>query len=136
MKENKEIIGIVQKIKANRKSLTILNKWYNSFTLLPEELEEGDKVKITFVEKQVDDVIFNNIKSIELIGSESKEIENKDIDKSAKSEIKPLRDSTTINNLAMCSKDIFIAMEGKKSLKEVTTEVIASYKQIVENISK
>lgn len=136
--QTKEVVGIVSKIKSNRKSLTINGTWYNSFTILNEDLSEGDKVKVIFSEKAVGDKIFNNIKSIELIGSESKEIENKDNVKSKESTetIKPLRDSTTINNLAMCSKDIFIAMEGKKSLKDVTTDVIASYKQIIENISK
>lgn len=129
----KEIIGIVEKIKSNRKSLTILNKWYNSFILLPEELEEGDKVKIIFSEKEVDDKIFNNIKSVELI-EQTEDIEETKSEKSI--EVKPLRDSTTINNLVMCSKDVFVASKGDITLKQATTDVIASYKQIVNNISK
>lgn len=121
--ETKEIIGIVQTIKENRKSFTINKIWYNSYIDLSEDIKIGSKVKVTYLPKKVNNKIFNNIKDIEIIGIEESEKQ------------KFISDSTT-NTLIMTATEIFIAIEGKKTLKEVTKDVIESYKEIRDNISK
>lgn len=123
--ETKEISGEVQNIRKDRKAIQIENVWYSSnFKAIPETINKGDNVLIKYTEKGQ----FKNVKSIEKL----------DIEESEKAPEKRIKDSTAVNNLVMCSKDIFINLgkDSKKTLLEVTKDVIESYKEIRDNISK
>lgn len=119
----KEIIGEIQNIKSNRKSLAINGEWFNSFTLIPDSINKGQTVKITYTEKKVDDKVFKNIRSIEQI--------KKDIN-SSEPLIKPKISDTTINCILMQS--VQFAKDKNTSLEIATSEVLMSYKFIIENL--
>lgn len=96
------ITGEVQNIKSNRKSLQIDNNWYNSFNLLPEEINKGDYIEIVYVTKKVDNKEFNNIRSINKI--ESKNMDKEDKSDNEKSELT----STDKNCLIIKAVDLHI----------------------------
>lgn len=121
-----ETKGEIQNIKSNRKSLCILGNWYNSFNLLPEELEKGDEVNIVFNEKKVNDVTFRNIKKI------TKEPSNKEVIEVIKNLPKNKISDTTINCILMQS--VQYSQDRSISLEQSTNEVIKSYKTIIDSI--
>ena len=125
--ETKEISGEVQNIRKDRKAIEIEEVWYQSnFNPISEDINKGDNVKINYSVKGD----FKNVVKIEKV--ESKNLDNE----ITVTEHKPIKDSTTINNLVMCSKDIFIALKDNKliSLKSITKQVIENYKQIKESL--
>ena len=121
--EIKKITGEIQNIRKDRKALQIEEIWYQSnFNPIDESINKGDNIIIEYTEKGD----FKNIKSINFSQDNSEIIE-------AESKSIKLRDSTTINNLVMCSKDICIS--NKIKLSEATKQVLESYKQIRDSLS-
>lgn len=115
-KETKEVIGEVQNIRKDRKGIQIEEIWYQSrFNLIPESINKGDVVLIKYSTKGD----FNNVVLIEK-QNEIKKIETKISD-------------TTLNTLLLCIKDIHIS--NKTSLKEITKQILESYKQIKESLN-
>jgi|GEM_PF-5052587 len=117
----KTIIGEVMDKTEN--SIQIKKIWIKFFdSSLIKDIKVNDNVEIKYSDNPKGDKIYHN-------GSEIKVIST------AKLTNVNISDST-INTLVMSIKEIYISQEGKKSLKDITTDVIASYKQIVSNISK
>ena len=114
----KTIIGEV--MDRTETSLQIKKIWIKFFNQeLIKDIKVNDNVEIKYSDNSKNNRVYHN-------GSEIKV--------TAKlTNVNSISDSS-INTLIMSIKEIHIATE--KPLKEVTTDVIASYKQIVENISK
>jgi len=133
--ETKEIIGIVQNIKLNRKSLAIENEWFNNFNLLPEDLQKGQTVKITYTIKEVDGKKFNNIKRLEQV------ITLKDIPEKQINITTNQIPNQTQNCILMCVKDIvvkdldtgstFNEKEMTDKILKLTLDFTQAYKRII-----
>lgn len=96
MPELKFIEGEIQRIKNDRKAVSLLGNWYNSFVVIDKEINQNDKVKITYTVKGD----FNNIKKIEVL-EKIKQI----------TEVKSTNEMSnqTLNTILMCAKDIQVA---------------------------
>ena len=139
----KEITGEIQNIKPNRKSLTINGTWFNSFTLLDDSIKKGQNVKITYSEKEVDDKIFNNIKSLVQVKKELPEEKNKTETK-IDWKVTESRESKEKVTSMMISyiKDVAVAVitnskeyqDIDKVIENTTNQFIKSYHKIIENL--
>lgn len=122
--ENKIIEGEIQNIQQSRKSLTLNGLFFNSFTLIPEDIEKGSNVKITYNTKETKDKVFNNIKNIEIIKKVIEEIK-------LSNEI--ALTNQTLNTILMCAKDIQIAWIETAKANVIQ---IPLFKEIVKEIKE
>ena len=129
METNKEITGIVQSIREDRKALKLNNLWFSSFTQLPNDLEVGENIKLKFKENTKDGKTFKNIKGFDYV------TEKEDI----KAEKKP--NDMLSSQLMSYSKDIFVALinqakEGKPqfNLDSCVDSVINQFKKIRDSL--
>ena len=126
--ETKEITGIVEDLTVN--SLKVNRLWYRSFNEdLIKGIIKGNKVNIQFTEKEKDGKIYKNIKLVKILPQEIMQTTNT---------IKDKLDTTTLNTLLMCIKEIYIKVidnEKDISINEVTNEVIEAYKQIKKELN-
>jgi hypothetical protein len=108
--ENKT--GEVQTIRKDRKAIAIENVWYSSsFQEIPEDINKGDIVELTFSQKG----LFKNIKNIK------KSNNLKEVPKAipCQEETKELiLTSTDKNCILMKSIDIYLDKDNLKSLEE------------------
>ena len=116
-----EITGIVQTIRKDRKAIKLNDEWYSSFKTLPNDLEVGENINLTYKENKG----FKNIQNFEYVSEKEGKIKPHPIEKKLS--------DTTVNTILMCSKEILIAHMNKDikiTLEEVTKKVIDAYKQI------
>ena len=115
--ENKIIEGVIERIKKDRKALSLdCGEWYQSnFKVIDESINVKDFVKIVYSEKGN----FKNIISIEKIKNDL----NNEFELT----------NQTLNTIIMCAKDIKVAWinNGKEH-----TLIIPSFKEIVKEIKE
>ena len=107
MKEIKEIQGVIQSIRNDKKALKINNEWLSSFVTI-DDYNVGDNVKV-----------FKNLKDI--VRLEKKEIKEKST-----------ISDTTINCLLMQS--VQLAKDKGLQLEVSTEKILESYKKIKDSI--
>ncbi len=117
MKEIKEIKGIIEAVRQDKKALKIAGEWLSSFVTI-DDYKAGDNVKATYSVNEKNGKVFNNLKDIRL-------------EKETKLEVKNVSD-TTINCLLMQS--VQLAKDKGLSLEMSTERVLDSYKRIKESI--
>lgn len=120
MPELKFIEGIVQRVKDNKKAISLLGNWYNSFTVI-ENINAGDLVKLTYTIKGD----FNNLKKIEVIEKA------KPIVKEIKEESTKEMTNQTLNTIILSAKDIQIAWINNA---KDNVNIIPKFKDIVSEI--
>ena len=109
--------GIIQRIKSDRKALSLLGIWYNSFKPLDDSINVGDNIKLTYTVKGQ----FKNIKSIEPIKEES-ESTNEPL-------LKRKLNDVVIDTLIMQS--VQHSLNKNIPLKKATEEIIDSFNLII-----
>lgn len=125
-----ETIGKIERIRKDRKGVSLgFDNWYNSKNIIPEMFKVGNNVKIVFIPNKIEDKVFNNIKIIEILPTDS---ETKQI----KSIIIP---NQTMNTALLCTKDIIVAIFNKghyytenemtSLVKKLTKDFIDAYKE-------
>ncbi len=126
----KEITGIVQSIREDRKALKLNNLWFSSFMQLPNDLEVGENIKLKFKENTKDGKTFKNIKGFDYV-TEKEE---------SKQEPKKVNEILA-SQLMSYSKDIFVALinntkEGKPqfNLDSCVDSVINQFKKIRDSL--
>ncbi len=113
-----ETSGEIQNIRKDNKAIAILGNWYNSFKEI-KDLKKGDNIKLIFTEKKLDNKVFKNIKSYELIEKtrEQKEEIRKDIARANALDIlnKSFKETeltaTDKNCIIMTAKDLAITFK-------------------------
>jgi len=106
-----QIEGIIQRIKSDRKALAIESEWFNSFKPLDSSIQVGQEVKLVYSTKGQ----FKNIKSIEQIKNETKELPQKN-------RLNNELTTTDKNCILMTAKDLAIEFKSipfKNWIKEV-----------------
>lgn len=123
--ETKTIQGEVQNIRKDRKAIEIEEIWYQSnFNPISEDINKGDSVKIDYSIKGD----FKNVVKIE-------KVEDLDNDSDSKNSSSKYKISDTAKN-CLLMQSVQHSLNKNLSLETATNQIINSYKQIVNNISK
>lgn len=102
-------------------SIQVRKLWIKFFdSKLIQDIKVNDNVKVTYQDNQKGEKVYHNGKAVEIITAKLTNVNS------------TISDST-LNTIIMTIKEIYLTRKDK-SLLEVTTDVINSYKQIVENI--
>jgi len=109
-------------------SIQVKKLWIKFFDLgLLTNVKKNDNVEVTYQDNFKNGKTYHNAKSVKVINQVSAaKLTNVNSNSISNS---------TINTLIMTIKEIYIERKDKP-LSDITTDVIASYKQIVDNISK
>ena len=124
-----QIEGLIERIRKDRKAISLgAGDWYNFYKPLNETFIKGDKVKITYSEKTVDNIVFKNANSMIKIKNEEPLVEeNKNNDK-----IKQKISDQVLDTLIMQS--VQFAKDKNISLQTATENIIDTYKEIIKSI--
>lgn len=123
------IQGVIIALRKNNKGIKIKDDWY-SFFKENKEFKINDEVKLDYKLNGK----FKNIKKINLLfrKSESK-LEPEIKEESEQPKPKPKLDTTTLNTILMCAKDIkctYVKINIPRQFKDIVKEIMEGLKEL------